>query len=252
MKVAVFLYGEYRQFEQSVKLYTKQLSNLSPDYYLATWEDSLEQDSLKTYYVKHKVTEERIKTFLPDAHIKIDVDTSEHFNMCRNIYRLLNNCCDLYEKSNTEYDIVIVKRLHCIDRFEGAHQHLHPKILETYDYNSIYTINGLSDSKSFDFGDLFYYGNPKSIVRFIRAINSRLTEVKKYKGNVHKDPDMFLFYSDFSVKKIPVNMNSVVIRPTADFIRVAEEATEINSELFQKLDPYHSDWYSNGKYNVIR
>lgn len=252
MKVAVFLYGEYRQFEQSVKLYTKQLANLSPDYFLATWEHSLEQDTLKTYYVEHKVTESRIKSFLPDARISVDIDTSEHFDMGRNIYRLLSNCCDLYEKSNEEYDMIIVKRLDCIDCYQGNHQHLPTEILESYDYTSIYTKHGLSDSKSFDFGDLFYYGNPKSIVRFIRAINSRLTEVKKYKVHVHKDPDMFLFYSDFSVKKIPVNYSSIVIRPTADFIRIAEEATEINPELYQKLLPYHGDWYDNGKYNVIR
>lgn len=252
MKVAVFLYGEYRQFEQAVKLYSKQLADLSPDYYVATWEHSLEQDFYKTYYVKHTVTEGQIKAFLPDARISIDNDINKRFDMTRKIYTLLNNCCSLYEKSNVRYDVIIVKRLDTIDFFGSSREVLPSEILKIYDYHSIYTRSGLSDSKSFDFGDLFYYGSPSNIVRFIRAIYSRIVDVESFRGKVHEDPDKFLFYSDFSVKKIPVSMDSIVIRPTPEFIKITEEANEINSELYQNLLPAHSDWYKYHKYAIIR
>ena len=203
MKIAVFLYGEYRQFELAVNIYKDKLSSYNPDYYVSSWDYSREKCELGTYDEEHIVTEDKIKKYLPNAVISLRKDKGRD-RFTTKIYEHIHVCADMCRDSGKDYDVIIVKRIDEFEIFEDS-------LLSDIDINSLYTDSGLSDGITFDFCDLFFYGGYKPVLQFIDEFYAKILENPKI--FVHSTPDKFLYHSDISVKKFPEKVILCLIRP---------------------------------------
>ena len=204
MKIAVFLYGEYRQFELAVNIFKDKLSSYNPDYYVSSWDYSREKCDLGTYDIEHIVTEDMIKKYLPNAIVSILKDKDRQRCTSKKIYEHLKICDDMCVDSDKEYDMIIVKRMDAFEIFDDS--------IFNIDINSLYTKKGLSDGIKFDFADSFFYGGVKPILQFINEFYHKIISSGE-EVQCHKHPDMFLYNSNISVKKFPKKVRVCIIRP---------------------------------------
>ena len=77
MKVAVFVYGEYRDFDILVKTWDF-LKDLDCDVYMSTWDYSYQENHILGYFVEKQVTENMILDYVPNAKFKI-INEKEHY-----------------------------------------------------------------------------------------------------------------------------------------------------------------------------
>lgn len=235
MNVAVFLYGEYRQFEQAVHIYKDKLNSYNPDYYVSSWDYSREKCELRTYDVEHFVTEDKIKKYLPDASILLRKDKDRLSRFTTKIYQHLSICADMCKDTGKKYDMIIVKRIDGFEIFDDS-------LFSNVDTNSLYTMNGLSDGIKFDFGDLFFYGGAKPVFQFIKGFYKKIQ--LGLLPNVHGHPDEFLYESDISVKKFPVKVNSCLIRPNMlDIFKNCKSYGDITKNILSLNNKATSEWY---------
>tara|TARA_R100001015_G_C4627798_1_gene187540 strand:+ start:381 stop:1118 length:738 start_codon:yes stop_codon:yes gene_type:complete len=235
MNVAIFLYGEYRQFELAVEIYKDKFNFFNTDYYVSSWDYSRERCELRTYDVEHFVTEDKIKKYLPNALISLRKDKDRVGRFTTKIYQHLSICVDMCKNTRKKYDMVIVKRIDGFEIFDNS-------LFDNVDSNSLYTMNGLSDGVKFDFGDLFFYGGVEPVFQFIKGFYKKIE--LGLLANVHGHPDEFLYESDISVKKFPIKVNSCLIRPNMlDIFRNCKSYGDIDKNILDANSKATSEWY---------
>ena len=235
MKIAVFLYGEYRQFELAVNIYKDKLSSYNPDYYVASWDYSREKSDLGTYDEEHIVTEDMIKKYLPNAIVSLRKDKDRLSRFTHKIYEHLTMCADMCVDSGKDYDMIIVKRIDGFEIFDDS-------LFSNIDTNSLYTVKGLSDGIKFDFVDLFFYGGVKPVLHFINEFCHKIS--LGLKVMCHKDPDKFLYHSNISVKKFPEKVMTCLIRPNMlDLFKNCKSYSDITQDIRSLNSKATSEWY---------
>lgn len=243
MKTAIFVYGEYRQFELAVKTYKPFYESYNPDYYVATWDYSCERSTKYDYNISYDVTEQMILKHLPDSTISIKHPPDIGFWI--KIYTLLKQCVEMCLASGNEYDLIIVKRIDAIECFNH-------NIYESLQANTIYIEDEIKSDRDGnpifdDFSDCFFYGSANSMISFITNFH------KKYiLGNlpiaVHQTPVEYLYLSDIHIEQYNI-IGVWIIRPTMiELFKEYESSTTwnsqgINSTLCGELDDKHGEWY---------
>lgn len=174
MKIAVFIYGEFREFDTVIK-YWDFLDKINHDIYLSTWDYSLQiNEKLGIFREKH-INEDMIKSILPNCEFSI-LKESDYFEDTEDI-KIKNRswrvsvhwkkCLELLEKSGKEYDFIMLTRT---DNF--TIYRLNDELLSQL--NRIDTVYGLSyiylqAPKKFFVQDMFFLGDFKIMSNFIKT-----------------------------------------------------------------------------------
>jgi hypothetical protein len=168
MKIAVCLYGEFREFEytlSSLSIWEK----FNPEYYVSTWNVSKQtSDSLKIEIIE-TVDEDKIKKHIPNSSISIldKINPENNDNEVR-LHHHWRNLIKMLKESKKKYDLVIFRR---IDLF--IHDFKEDVFLNTnFKKNTIYIPAGLAYKKlnevNFPFvDDNLFISNSETIIKFI-------------------------------------------------------------------------------------
>jgi|TARA_B100000035_G_scaffold304487_1_gene304270 hypothetical protein len=223
MKIAVFGFGLYRQFEEVAPTWQDTYGKYNPDYYITTWDTSREKGldvSDNPYDILHIPTTEKIKQFLPNATVCIVNNTKSIAVGSRPWYQL-KLCATNLISSNKHYDLIVVKRLDSIEYFDY-------NIFENINPNAIYSKTGFKN-KEYDFFDPLWYGCKEPMLKFI----NEFAESKYFFDgiNCHKDPDKFLYENKYEQEKFPGYVNHQIIR--VNMRHLFKEYTPLTSKFFR-------------------
>ena len=240
--MAVFLYGEYRQFEQAVNLYKDKLQRLRPDYYISTWDYSREKCELGTYDEEHIVTEDKIKKYLPKSVISIRKDKNRMGKATDKIYESMCECLNICKKVGKKYDIILVKRLDQFERYDDS-------LFDNLDVNCFYSKPSMD--RKFDFSDLFFFGGFKQVTQFIEEFYKETLNNTKY--FVHTAPAKYLHYSDIPVRAFPTKVSTHIIRPTmVNLLKKIKSHDELTKNILKSISQLDGKWYSQLKYTISK
>lgn len=176
MKLAVLVYGMYREFDTVVKSWDF-LNNIDCDVYFSTWNVSKQKNTRLGIVVDEEVTEERIKKHIPNAIVS--VQSEDTFTELANPQKLIyhwKNCLKMVKDSGIKYDLIMLTRPDSYKVISQPHQRL-------FKYNKPNTIYGL-DKIIFNNGepfiqDIFFIGNFDVISNLIETIPSTITAIHR-------------------------------------------------------------------------
>lgn len=242
MKVAIIVWGFYRQFETAVQFWDETYSRYNPDYFFALWDESIERCTLEEFpfNIHKKVEKKDITDRIPNANVSLYKHKEIKLPANSKVYYLINEAIESILASNQEYDAIIVKRA---DTFEWFGYNL----LEELEENTVYTYSGRKSSEDgiplYDFGDIIFYGSSKSIISFIKGLaNSEYYKSERGAGP-HKEPDMFLRESNINNEKFPGKYFWQVVRPI--FLHLFSEKkplVEFIQDNQEELDLLEDKW----------
>ena len=106
-KLAVLVSGEFREFENAHKSWS--FLDIEHDFFISTWDTSIEQNPKLGIDIKEEVTSDRILKHIPYANINIEPDIMNVNNSIKQRYHW-RKAFEMAEKTGIEYDIVIVIR----------------------------------------------------------------------------------------------------------------------------------------------
>jgi hypothetical protein len=170
MKLAVLIYGQYRQFDIAFKSWTF-LHELDCDVYVSTWNRSSEVIDNMGINVDFNVTEELFTRYVPNAVIDI-LDENDYPELNKPLTPVLHthwrNLSRMLKESNKDYDSVILLRT---DIFLG----INFPITEFYKFNepnTLYSFNKIEllGNKSLFCNDVLFCGHPTTIMNFIDTL----------------------------------------------------------------------------------
>ena len=159
MKIAVLVFGEFREFENAHKSWTF-LNHIDYDLYLSTWNISHEiNEEYLNINLCEDVTPDRILKYFPNAIINIDNPiTSSYSTKITYHWRKLFNMVDI---SGKEYENVILIRPELMIKENGElYKIINSKITDPF----IYNLSGIIHYKPPVFlyvQDVFFIGNYK-------------------------------------------------------------------------------------------
>jgi hypothetical protein len=173
MKIAVFVYGEYRDFDILVKTW-KFLKDLDCDVYVSTWDYSYQENHILGYFVEKHVTKEMILDLIPDAKVMV-INEKEHYG--ENYGYIPNpqkiafhskNCLAMAKQSGIQYDQAIWTRTDNYCKFNFSYE-------EFYSMNKPSTIYGLdhlylSGPNEFFIHDVFFISKYDIMVNLIDTL----------------------------------------------------------------------------------
>lgn len=174
MKLAVLVYGMYREFDIAVKSWDF-INNIDSDVYFSTWNKSSQKNLRLNISVNEDVNEERIKTHIPNAITSIQ--SEDGFMELTNPQKLIyhwKNCLKMVKESGNKYDSIMLTRPDTYKVISEPHQRL-------FKYNKPNTIYGL-EKILFNNGepfiqDIFFIGNFDVMSNLIETIPSNITSI---------------------------------------------------------------------------
>ena len=245
MKVAVLVYGAYREFDIAVKSW-RFLNEFDCDVYMSTSNvsklvdmkkisDSFSFENIKivksddNYFekdvniVEMDVTEEMITKYIPNAKITITNESDIEFDFKRKDYWVHNSnkmifhwkkCLSMLLESNIKYDSIILTRA---DNYYS----------EYYDFkefnglkkeNTIYGLNyiHITGHDNYFLVDRFFYGNYKEMVKFIDSLPNQYD----FNEQIHSILPKYILSLNYYVERIDNGFNTEVVRPN---VRLLDE-----------------------------
>jgi hypothetical protein len=189
MKVAVFIYGMYRDFDIAVKSWDF-LTRVDNDVYFSTWNKSIQQNGRLGISVNEDVTRDRITKHIPTATISIESDILPLSNPQKMMYHW-KQCLSMMESSGKEYDLVMLTRP---DNF---------KVIEDYSFiekcNVSGVVYGLDSLLYTEHGpflqDIFFIGNTQTISNLIKTVPSDI-------HSIHNGLAAHILSLGYSVEKV--------------------------------------------------
>ena len=176
MKLAILVYGEYRQFDISVKSW-KFLDDFDCDVYVSTWDKSVQINKNLDINLVQDITEEKIRNLIPDAKILILNEERDYplknndYERDRNSRRLLFHWYKLNEmmkQSNVQYDGVFLIRN---DLYVTNYQKC---VLDRNDLEDrIIGLNHIqiTGNNEYFLPDVYFYGTQKNISNMIDLLD---------------------------------------------------------------------------------
>lgn len=171
MKIAILVYGMYREFDIAVKSW-QFLNSTDNDVYFSTWDRSIQRNKRLDITVDEAITQDRILKHIPTATINIESDTLPLSNPQKMIYHW-KQCLRMMKESGKKYDLVMLTRP---DSF---------KVIQ--DLNSIYKCNtpgvlyGLEEIEYTESGpfvqDVFFVGDIKTLTHLVETIPSDIQSI---------------------------------------------------------------------------
>jgi hypothetical protein len=196
MKVAVLLFGEYRQFEYSIQS-LKVFDDFETDFYVSTWDYSSEVVEELNIKIQKNISIDDVTKFLPKAKVSIKHDSDLIIDKMQFHWNVLKN---LVEQSQKNYDILILKR---IDSF--LYDFDKQKFLET-EFNGSIFVNSYyyHEEESWWSDDNIFISDKETLFKFIDLVPEHY--------RTHFGIGDVLFNNNFDVKIINF-LNYYILRP---------------------------------------
>jgi len=171
MKLAICLYGEFREFEYSVTslpLWEK----FNPDYYISTWDSTEQISDILDIKIVEEIDDSKILKHIPNAKISVQnqriVDGGDNEAKLHHHWKTL---VKMIKESYLTYDLIILRR---IDSF--VYDFEEQLFLNTdFEKNKIFITGGLyyreqnSEMEPF-IDDNLFIGKPETIIKFIESL----------------------------------------------------------------------------------
>jgi hypothetical protein len=164
MKLAVFVYGMYREFDIAVKSW-KFLQEIDNNVYFSTWDTSIQKNKRLNITVDEKVTSDRILKHIPTATINIESDTLPLSNPQKLVYHW-KQCLRMMKESGRQYDIIMLTRPDSFKVIQDS-----KSIYKWNAPNVLYGLERIVDSTTGPFiQDIFFVGSTQTVSHIIDRI----------------------------------------------------------------------------------
>ena len=174
MKLAVLVYGMYREFDIAVKSWDF-LNHIDSDVYFSTWNKSVQKNNRLNITIDEEVSEERIKKHIPNAITS--VQSEDGFMDLTNPQKLIyhwKNCLKMVKESGKEYDLIMITRPDTYKVISEPHHRI-------FNYNKPNTVYGLEKIKFNNdepfIQDIFFIGNFNIMSNLIETIPTNITSI---------------------------------------------------------------------------
>jgi len=231
MKIAVIVYGMYREFDIAVKSW-KFIGDSDFDFYFSTWSKSIQKCEPLGYDLNEDVTPEMISKHIPNAVIDIVNEDNVEFdfnglgpgliNSTKMIYHWKNGL-KLTKESGKEYDLIVLMRP---DSYMILDDDGIKKLKECSLDDRIYGCNfiHITGIKHYFLIDTFFCGTSHNISKLIDILPNKIT------FNIHTELAKYILSLGFFVDAVS-EFNFPVVRPN---IRDLEKNEELNVDTIIK------------------
>lgn len=244
MKVAILVYGEYREFDNVVDSW-KILDSLDSDFYFSTWNKSKQNNKKLGIFREFDVTHEMILKHYPKAIIDIRypddcIELHDNWGSSAKIYNHWKNCVKLLEDSKKEYDFILILRP---DLYLSLSDDYNEFSLETL--KSIYKENSVllyGDYKKYDDinGNPIFFASDYFMFGSYDILKKLLIDSSNFGGDIHYSLGKYMF--DLNIEPI-INkiIKTDIVRPNAFYINFDGISIKINpiNESFYNRDYFH-------------
>lgn len=201
MKIAVFVYGEFREFDSVVK-YWDFLKKYDCDVYLSTWDYSFQANENLGYVRERYITNDMVKDLIPNIKYSIlhEKDYYSDYqlpnNMKKRTKRVIlhwKNCLKMMKESGIKYDLIILNRTDNFTVFDLKNEYLNQISKQSdriYGLQHIY----LSNPNTFHLVDLILYGNYNAMCEMIEKCPNNL-------DCIHNDLSLHIMSCNLYVEK---------------------------------------------------
>jgi hypothetical protein len=242
MKIAVIVYGMYREFDIAVKSWDF-LNRFDCDVYFSTWSKSLQKNKKLGIIINEDVNEERILRHIPNAKISIIDDNFDDLLRSEKMIFHWKRALDMLLKSSIKYDYIILSR---------SDNYIHFNIDENFIKNTIQSdkIYGLAEMEIINdyevsIQDIFFMGKFEEIKKIIESIPSNLCH-EEFDGSIHYHLAKHILLNKLTVEVLP-NVEVVVVRGNARELT----PNEINIDnLAKKHNEWGENWHQYHENNI--
>jgi hypothetical protein len=231
MKIAIIVYGMYREFDIAVKSW-KFLNDSDFDFYFSTWSKSIQKCESLGYDLNEDITSEMISKHIPNAVIDVVNEDNVEFdfnglgpgliNSTKMIYHWKNGL-KLIKESGKEYDLIVLMRP---DSYMMLNDDGIKKLKECSLDDRIYGCNfiHITGLKHYFLVDTFFCGTFHNISKLIDTLPNKIT------FNIHTELAKHILSLGLYVDAVS-EFNSVVVRPN---VREFEKSDVLNLEVLLK------------------
>lgn len=171
MKLAVFVYGMYREFDIAVKSWNF-LREIDNDVYFSTWNTSIQKNKRLNITIDEKVTLDRITKHTPGATVNLETDNLPLSNPQKLVYHW-KQCLRMMQESGKQYDIIMLTRPDSFKVIQDS-----KSIYKWNTPNILYGLERIVDSITGPFiQDIFFVGNTEVISNLIATIPSDINSI---------------------------------------------------------------------------
>ena len=171
-RIAVIVYGQYREFEIAQTSW-EFLKNLNCDFYFSTWSKSYSGGNEKNVRVID-IKEENIKKYFPNTKINIleekNISYDHHLNSKKMIFHWKNGL-KMITDSGIKYEQIILNRF---DIFYELKTNDITKFYNLKEKNTIYNNRFglfLNERNTYTIDDQFFIGEYETMSKFINELN---------------------------------------------------------------------------------
>jgi hypothetical protein len=208
MKIAHFVYGQYRQLDTAVKSW-EFLNKFECDTYVSTWDKSIQISNKLDIIDDFNVTEEMVKNCLPNSVVFVsneyeydlnthgNYDPRNHPRNSEKTYYHWRKCLELLNNSGKEYDLIILNRT---DNYFFPYKS-YDELFNVNDNKNIYKhftdTRGifLNDQNNYTVNDIFFIGEFNLMCNIINNL-------PKIETLLHDDFAKYLMSINIGVKWI--------------------------------------------------
>lgn len=223
MKVAVLVFGVYREFDIAVKSW-EFLNELDCDVYFSTWDKSFQENKNMNITIDEVITEDKIRNHIPNATIDIlneqdfphlNTSTKKMINHMKNSLRLMKESGKYYDQIMMVRPDAFIKVFFPFSKFETLKEK-----------DRIYGCEWIQlvGKDWYTMDDTFLFGDCEVITKFIEGLP--LDTV------VHHGFVMYTISLGLYVQKI--ELGSSIVRPNC---RYRGELT------FNDIATYRNEWF---------
>ena len=171
MKLAVFVYGMYREFDIAVKSW-KFLQEIDNDVYFSTWNTSIQKNKRLHITIDEEVSRDRILKHIPTATINIESDTLPLSNPQKLVYHW-KQCLRMMKESGKQYDLIMLTRPDSFKVIQDS-----KSIYKWNAPNVLYGLEKIADSTTGPFiQDIFFVGNTQTVSYLVDTIPSDINSI---------------------------------------------------------------------------
>ncbi len=234
MKIAILVYGMYREFDIAVTSWNF-LSKFDCEVYFSTWSRSKQKNKKLDIIIDEEVTEKRILDHIKDANVLILDDVfSELTNPEKMIFHWKSGL-KMIKKSGIIYDYIMLTRPDNYFDFNFDFENINSD--EDLREGSVYGLEEIrNNGEELFIQDIFFFGKYDLIEKLIDNIPERL-DGNECNGSMHHHLAKHILLSEIKIKKIP---RTSVVTVRANSRQLNKEEISINT-IFQKT----MDWGNN-------
>lgn len=206
MKIAVLVYGQYRDFDISIATWDF-INHLDCDFYFSTWNKSIQTSEKLNISSSFDVNEEMIRKFIPNSQISIldesiilKTGSSLEENTRKIIYHWKNGL-KMIRESNVNYDMVFLLRFDTIFTIDCEYN----EVLKLNEEKTLY-YDGRGDVENKTISDLFFISKFDVLSEFIDNLNDNAS-------NIHVEISNTILLMNLNLKSVIDKLNFQIIRP---------------------------------------